>query len=171
MSNAETRTAHPIVQPQLDALAMARGLLHKLVDDLSNTQMLHRSCPNGNHPFWCVGHIAVTDQFFLSTFSRGDRVVPAAWDAMFQFATQPRDDAAGYPSRAELLEGADAVREALVDWLSSLDETDLAKPITGDLEPFAKSFAQLGSSFVMHESFHAGQISAARRAMGLPPLF
>jgi uncharacterized damage-inducible protein DinB len=171
MSNAETATAHPIVAPQIDALAMSRGLLHKLVDDLSDEQMLHRTCPNGNHPLWCVGHIAATEQYLLTTLADSNRFLPAQWDALFQFASRPQDDAQAYPGKAQLLEQADAMRDRVVAWLASLDEKTLATPIDDGLGPFAKSFAQVGASFVLHETFHLGQISAARRAMGLPPLF
>jgi uncharacterized damage-inducible protein DinB len=171
MSNAEIAGPHPIVTPQIDALAMSRGLLHKLVDDLTDEQMLSRTCPNGNHPLWCVGHIAVTEQFFLSALAQRDRVLPVDWDVVFRFASLPKDDANAYPSRTELMSGADKIRDALVDWYSFLDETTLASPMPPEFEPFAKSYAQLGASLVMHESFHLGQVSAARRALGLPPLF
>lgn len=171
MSNADTPTAHPIIKPQLERLASSRSFVRMLVEGLTDKQMLTRTCSGGNHPLWCLGHIAVTEQFIFTSAGDGRRVLPAKWDALFQGGSKPVDDAAAYPTPSELMSGADAMRDALVRWLSALDEEKVQTRITGDLQPFAGSFAQLGSSFVLHESFHAGQISAARRAMGLPPLF
>lgn len=175
MTNAATQTpatgARKSLQPALEALAMSRWFLNRVVSEIPESDMLVRTCPGGNHATWCVGHIAAVEQLVLTQLSDRPRVLPESWDAIFTASTPPVDDASVYPGKAELMRLAEATRAELVDWLCSLSEEELAAPVQGDLQVLAKTYAQLPCSLTMHEGVHAGQASAARRATGKPALF
>jgi len=65
-----------------------------------------------------------------------------------------------------------AVWEALVgETRHSLSDAELLEPIEGEAAQFAANRAVLMSSLAFHEGVHMGQVSVARRAAGLPPMF
>lgn len=155
----------------LGALGVSRGFLLALLKGLSDGQMLVRSCAGGNHATWIVGHIAATDDAVLVDLGGQPSALPASWKGWLGVGSQPSDDPAFYPSREGLMGVLKERREAVREWIASLGEADLTAPITGPWEPLARNRAMLPASLAFHEGMHAGQLSAARRAAGLGPLF
>ena len=49
-----------------------------------------------------------------------------------------------------------------------MDEQQLLTPLPDEMSSFAPNFAAVMSSIAWHEGFHAGQLSAVRRSLGLP---
>ena len=86
-------------------------------------------------------------------------------------SSEVKADGAAYPSRDELVKAFEERRAALLEWFGSMSDEQLLEPIEGDLAQFAANKAMLMSTLSFHEGMHAGQISVARRAQGLPPLF
>ncbi len=170
MPNTTPKSASSI-QPGLDALGASRWYLNRIVEEIPESQMLVRTCPGGNHAMWCVGHIAVIEQMVYSQLTRRPRVLPEAWDELFAMGSVPSDDPASYPSKVELMRLAGLLRAEVTAWLSSLNEEDLATPVTGETAKIASTLANIPCSLSVHESVHAGQVSAARRATGKPALF
>lgn len=170
MPNAEP-TAHPIVTPGLQGLELSRGFLKMLLEGLTDEQMMTRPCPKGNHAAWIVGHLAWTDDSFLQGLAGQASGIPESWNAMFGMKSEPSDDPAAYPPREELMRRLDDRREGVRAWLSGLSEAELTAPIEGDMAQFARTLAMVPSSLSFHEGMHAGQLSMARRAAGLGPLF
>ncbi|MEZ6318538.1 MAG: DinB family protein [Phycisphaerales bacterium] len=171
MSNVEAPVAAAVVVPGLEGLAMSRGFLKMLLEGLTAEQMMTRPCAKGNHGMWIMGHIAWTDDSFLQGLGGQASGIPASWNGLFGMKSEPSDDASAYPSRDELMGAMEDRRAALVAWLSGLNEAELIKPIEGDMAQFARTLAQVPSSLAFHEGMHAGQLSMARRAAGLAPMF
>ena len=119
----------------------------------------------------CVAHIAAEEDFFLTKLAGQQSALPESWKDKFLGGSAVTDDRVDYPSRDELFRVLAERREANKLWLSSLSDEELNEPITGGLEMFAPTRAHMAGSLAMHEGVHAGQVSAARRAMGLPPTF
>lgn len=170
MSNAELNMP-AVLAPGLGALDRARWMTRKLTDDLTEDQCYARPCDGGNHAAWVLGHAASTDDFFLNAMGGQASKLPEGWGVLFGMNSEVSDDRSRYPSIEELRSVMTERREALKSWLGSLSEAELLEPVEGDLAKFAATRAELPASLGFHEGFHAGQISMARRAAGMAPLF
>lgn len=166
-----TETTSPILKTGMQAMEMARGVTVQLVEPFDAVQMLVRPCAEGNHVAWNLGHIADTDNVFLTMVGGRDAVLDESWSKKFGWKSVVSENAGDYPSKQELLDAMSKTREAVVGWLTGLSDAELNEPIEGDMAQFAKSRAHLMSSIAFHEGFHAGQISACRRAVGIERLF
>ena len=171
MSNSTEIMGEAIVRPGLEALEQARGFTLRLVEAIAPAQMVTRACPGANHTAYVIGHIAWTDDAFVSMLSGGAPALPGDWASKFGMKVQLSDDPSFYPGKDELISAMDERREALVGWLGSLGHDELVAPIEGDLAEFARTLSALPGTLAFHEGFHAGQMSACRRALGLPVLF
>lgn len=161
----------PLLASSLQAMRFGRGFLKMLLEKTPDSLFYTPAFPGANHAAWVVGHLALTDNLFLTALAGQPSKIPAEWDALFGVNSKAIPDPAKYPSRAELMKVLDECRAALESWLSSLTDNQLLQPIEGDYAMFAANPAQLGSSSSFHDGFHAAQISATRRASGLPPMF
>ncbi len=168
MSNV-AETVSPLLATGLRTLEFARGVTQMLLEKTDDSLFFKRPFPGANHPAWIVGHLATTDDLFLSMLGGRERVL--AWDELFNMGSKCLDDASAYPSRAELEGAMKERREAMLAWLSGLSDEELLAPIEGDLASFASTKAMLMSSMAWHEGTHSGQLAWARRAAGLEPLF
>ena len=124
-----------------------------------------------NHALWVLGHLACTDNYFLTSLGQREAVIEESWNKLFGMGANPIADPTAYPSLGEIKAGLQRTRDALIDWLGSLDEQQLAAPLPDELLGFAPTFAAVAGSIAWHEGFHAGQLSAIRRSLGLPRLF
>lgn len=170
MSNATT-TESPLLASGLQAMRFGRGFLKMMLEQTSDELFYKPAFEGANHAAWVVGHLALTDNYFLTDVAGQESKIPEGWDALFGVNTKAVPDPKKYPSRTELMKVLDERRAALESWLSTLSDAELLKPIEGDFAMFAANRAQLGSSCSFHDAFHAAQISATRRVSGLPPLF
>jgi DNA-binding transcriptional ArsR family regulator/uncharacterized damage-inducible protein DinB len=165
-ASSGTMPAH--VEVGANALGFARGITLMLLEDIPDDKLTHRPGAKGNHAAWIMGHIAVADDGFRKSLGAGQPVLPESWNELFGMGSQPKDDPAAYPSRDELRGGMERARNALLEWFRSLDNTQLAAPLPENLRPFAPDVVTLMSNLAVHESFHAGQLSAIRRSLDLP---
>ena len=100
--------------------------------------------------------------------------MPAAWGENFGPGTTPLEYADGFepPTKAELLA---AIREGHARVEAALDDADLdalalddPNPIEFLREPFPTKRDFLAHLLTTHDAIHLGQLSAWRRAAGLP---
>lgn len=161
----------PILAMSLEALEKSRWFLNKLLDGLTDEQRMLRACPGMNHAVWIVGHIAWTEDYFLSRCAGRPSGLPEGWEALFQYGSEVSDDPGVYPAHEELMRVLQDRRDALIGWLFTMDEVAMTRPLEGDLAELSKNFGQVSPFLAFHEGFHAGQLSAARRAAGLERLF
>jgi len=161
----------PFLAPGLAALNFARGAVEKLIDACPANARLHCVCPGANHLTWIVGHLAWTDDYFVTALGGQESNLPGGfdnWNAMFGMASTPVDDPAAYPPFEQVRRAFDERHQAVVDWFASLDESKLSEPLPDDLRNFAPTFAALPGSMAAHEGMHAGQITVIRKSLGLP---
>ena len=152
-------------------LEFARHGTVRLVEDIPADKLCHQPLGNTNHALWVLGHLACTDNFFLTSLAGRDPVIDESWNALFGMGSEPTEDPAAYPSPDEVKAGLDRARKAFLDWFQSLDERQLQEPLPEELRGFAPNYAGVMSSVAWHEGFHAGQLSAVRRSLGLPRAF
>lgn len=156
--------------PALESLRICRRLTTTLVEPIPDDKLTLRACPDSNHAAFVLGHIAKTDDWFMSALGGPASTLPESWGPLFDGGAELRDSREEYPSKQELLDAMTDRREAMIGWLCSLSPQELLAPLRGGIEKIAPTLAALPSSTCLHEGLHAGQISTIRRALGIPRL-
>lgn len=142
----------------------------KLAGNLSDEEIIRQPVPNVvmNHAAWVLSHLSVYGDAMEALLL--DKPVPDPIDHPFGNKSTPLNDITAYGGAQQVLAAYDlhhakvtaALEAASVDVLSQL--TSLPRwrerhALTGDM---------LGHLIVSHEAVHLGQLSAWRRACGLP---
>jgi len=125
---------------------------HGLVADIDDAASVTAPALGMNHPRWVLGHLLLTADRMTGVAVLGlDADQPDAWDELFKPATEALTGAAAeaYPTLAELLAAFDAKHAAIAEVVQAADPA-------------------LMHTMVAHEMQHLGQLSAWRRASGLP---
>src|SRR5687767_3258387 len=131
------------------------------------TFQVHPSC---NHALWFAGHMATSDNFFLSLVAP-EKVKPLAdFQATFGMGSQPTNDPAAYPAPESVQATMHERRETLLAALERMSEDDLAKKTPAGAPEFLPDVASVFELAIWHEGQHRGQLSVARRALGHKPL-
>jgi hypothetical protein len=142
----------------------------KLVADLSDEQLCAQPIEGRvmNHAAFVLGHLAWT-----SEAGAGLLTTPSARAAelkeQFGMGAKPVADRLQYPSKAELVKSLEDAHAHLITALSEATSEQLAQPAP---ERMRSRFATMGQMvfglMTSHEGVHLGQLSAWRRALGLP---
>ena len=155
----------------LHAASVNLGYTKLLTNDLTEEQMTAQPIPGKvmNHPAWVIGHLARTAHFATGRLTGKEPTIPANWTELFGMKSVPTSDASKYPTKVELLKSLeDGIATFTAAFRVASDE-QLATPMP---EPMNKRFPTLGDFAVFlltsHQSTHLGQLSAWRRASGLP---
>lgn len=142
----------------------------RLVADVGADQMLAQPVPGRiiNHPGWILCHLNVYAALIGPTL-RGEAVVDPIGQAHSR-GSRVTLDPADYPERDAIVSEYSRLHDAAAAALDCADETVLAKPNPiGRMRAISPRVSDLLMTLmVKHESFHLGQLSAWRRAMGLP---
>lgn len=145
----------------------------RLVSDVSDQDMTRQprglaDNPRMNHPAWVLAHLNVYAPIAASML----RGLPFAdpVDHRYGQKSEVSPDPAEYPSRAALIEEFTRLHDDAGEALAESTDAILASPTP--LERWRAQHPLTGQMLVTlmvkHESFHLGQLSAWRRAMGLP---
>lgn len=145
----------------------------RLIADLPEDQCCIQPAANMNHALWVLGHLAfvadkVTGQMVLGL----ERRTPASWDPLFDNKSKPVADPANYPPKEELFRALSDGHARVAAALRQADASLLSRPMPH--EGFARRFPTVAQGLIHtmigHEQMHLGQLSAWRRAQGLPPV-
>src|SRR5260370_33237340 len=60
--------------------------------------------PRTNHALWFAGHMATTDNYFISRVAPGREKPLEGWDKLFGMGSKPTNDPEDYPPVAEVVE-------------------------------------------------------------------
>ena len=168
MTQPSNTTALLFVEPLLQAWAMNADYGKQLVEDLEPSQMVAQPHEGMNHPAWLLSHMNLYAGLLASLLSDESPADPI--DHPFGMKSSPSPDPSVYASKAELVDAWVASHERVSMALQRCGEELLMKPMP--IERFRGRFATVGSCLVYimirHESLHLGQLSAWRRAIGLP---
>lgn len=133
---------------------------------------LTRPCKSGNHAMWIAGHLAVTE-------GRMHKILFGApnplehWKPMFDWGSEPVDDASKYPPYELVLGKLKELRAKTIDYLESLDEAELDRPVKNPAPNFP-IFDTVGNTLMTiaaHQCGHAGEAFVVRKAAGKQPFF
>lgn len=143
----------------------------RLVEGLSADQWLAQPVPGRvmNHPSWILSHLNVYNDFG-TCLAQGVPYEDPAGHAHGK-NSRPLADVAAYEPPEQLAARYIAIHDQALAALGDATETLLASP--NPLERKRAEHPTVGDMLLMllvkHESVHLGQLSAWRRAMGLPP--
>jgi uncharacterized damage-inducible protein DinB len=153
-------------------LVNMRQMSERLLEDFKSpeqwTFQVHPAC---NHALWFVGHMATSDNFFLSLVAPDKSRQLPEFQSRFGMGSQPTNDPAAYPPPASVLATMRERRQTLLDVLDGLKDEDLAKKTPDGAPDFLPDVASVFELAIWHEGQHNGQLTVARRAMGHKPLF
>lgn len=162
---------NPVLTSGLWHLNFARQYTLSLMEDFPADKAVWQPFPGANHFLWNLGHIAVTDAYFVSRLGAARADLPASWEKLFGMGSTPTPSAGDYPTVKEVSEAMSRAHEVLVAGFAALSDSRLAEPLSRELATFAPTFAHLPASIAWHEGVHAGQIVALRKAIGIKPRF
>ena len=151
-----------------NAREMTEGLLKTF---RKPDEWVHQVHPRANHPLWFVGHMATTDNFFISLVAPDKVRDLAAYREKFGMGSQPSSNPADYPPVEDVLATMRERRQTLLEALRGLKDEDLDRQTPPGTPEFIPDVASIFEMAIWHEGFHAGQMSVARRALGAAPLF
>jgi uncharacterized damage-inducible protein DinB len=155
-----------VVEMLVERMEWVRTFTDALVKPLTDAQVVHRASGVGNHAMWVMGHMAVTDDFFLHLFSGQPRCLEK-WDGMFAGGSEPKDGLDAYPARSEVEAAFRDARGRVKAWARNASEAELDAPLVGDVARFAPTVRAALVSMGAHEFFHAGQVASCRSSLGL----
>jgi uncharacterized damage-inducible protein DinB len=155
----------------LQGIRAARRTTSRLISDWPADKLTFQPSGTENHVLWTVGHLSTFYAWASSLLDGANVVLPEGYHELFGYQSQPVDDPARYPRLEELVEVADRVADAFVTKLQALSEQHFASPTAADAYGIAHDRLDVAHKAAWHEGWHQGQLSAIRRALGLPSIF
>jgi hypothetical protein len=131
------------------------------------TRQVH---PNCNHALWFAGHMAQSDNFFISLIAPQKAVEMPVYAKLFGVGSQPTGNPDDYPPVEEVLASMRERRSVLLALLNGMSEDELAQPTPKGSPDFLKDVASVFETSIWHEGMHSGQLSVTRRALGFSPI-
>lgn len=129
-----------------------------------------------NHPAFILGHLSLYPVRVVTLVGRptGDVTPPAGYEALFKNGVECRDDPGGtiYPAMQELRDFFVQSYRAAIGAVAEADDALLtaANPAEGRMKELFPSVGAVLNFYIGgHAHAHLGQLSAWRRAQGLPP--
>ena len=151
------------------AVAMNQHYAKVHLEDIPDDLWCRRAEATWQHPASILAHLVCTYEFGRVSLG-GEPWLPPEWGQKFAGSAAAEAAPSAYPPETELIAALDRERSALLAMLESATPEDLAKPVADerirDILPTAGDM--LVAMLTVHESMHLGQLSAWRRAMGLP---
>ncbi|MGC8625847.1 MAG: DinB family protein [Phycisphaerae bacterium] len=151
-------------------ITLTRNATLKLVADLTDDQMTLQPAPKTNHPAWVLGHLLLSEGTCLALLGGTAPILDANWKEIYGSGSTPVADKSKYKPQKFYLDHLADVREQIITRLKTIKPEDLAKPHPDPTR--RQRFPTIGHTIFMygtwHEGYHAGQLSAWRRVLGLP---
>lgn len=139
----------------------------RLVDDLTEEQMVAQPSGVINHPAWTLGHLGATSDALAGMLGLPS-TFPDAWREACRMGSIPSGEAADYPGKAELLEQLRAQHQRVAEAVAAVDDERLQQPTPPRLRERFPTIGDFAAALMtMHEGHHLGQLAAWRRALGL----
>lgn len=144
------------------------GYCDMLMAEIPDDRMCEQ--PSGlNHPAWILGHLALTGDYLLKVLG-GAPQLDESWNKLFGMGSQPTGNRADYPAKEELVtavrstytKACELAGQAKPEILNAPNQSERMK---GGLPTMENVAAFLLSA---HFTVHLGQLSAWRRAQGMP---
>ena len=141
------------------------GMKH--LAEMSDAPLLRPGPWGGNHAMWIAGHLTVVEGR-LQQMLRGTPNPVARWKPLFDWGSEPVDEAAAYPPYEGVLRTFKGLRDQTHAFLDEVGEEGLDQP-TKCQPPGFKGFETVGAAIVIiagHACGHLGGLTVVRAAAG-----
>jgi hypothetical protein len=156
------------LQKQLES---ARSYSRKLLADFQTPEEWTRQVhANANHALWFAGHMAVSDNFFISNVAPERTLRRPEFEKAFGTGSQPTNNPSDYPPPQQVLDYMDERRATLLNVLDGLSDDALEKSLPKGTPNFLPDVGSVFETAVWHEGLHSGQLSVCRRSLGHRPV-
>ncbi len=153
-------------------LRMADTIMHGLLGDLSDQDLMVRPVDGSNHIAWQLGHLVSSEYWMISQVcDQVEMTLPADWPAKYSKEAASSDDPAYFDTKDTYLEAYAAQRQATLEVLKTLPEEQLTEPGPEALRTTVPTVGELFLFQAHHQLMHAGQFTCVRRKLGKPILF
>lgn len=152
----------------IDARATSERYLQDFQTPEAWTKKVHASA---NHALWIAGHMANTDNFFISILAPEKAVERPGFAEQFGMGSLPSNNYQDYPPAEEVLAYLRERRRTLLEIFDGLSEEDFSRPTPEGAPNFLADTGAVFEMAVWHEGLHSGQLSVARRSLGYDPAF
>jgi uncharacterized damage-inducible protein DinB len=143
----------------------------RTIRDLPDEMLTHQPSSVNNHVLWTLGHLAVTDDWLAGILMGDASVLPPEYSKLFGYGSRVEPTADAYPPVSEVRLHFMEMRERLMLWLGSIDESQLGAPVDDGGAGFAANVADAIGKTIWHDGWHAGQLSTIRRSLGMESAF
>ena len=154
----------------LRAAAVNSEYCKRLIGDIPDELMAEQPFPGMNHAAWVLGHLTFVADSMIRVFDLPHEM-PKEWNELFNVSSKPLADRARYPSKDALVAAYDKAYARITETVKNASAESLDREF-----PNPKLRSQLPTVGVAmvhvltsHHALHLGQLSAWRRAIGLPP--
>ena len=165
------QTKNQTIEAGIATLKFSRGATIKLLESIPPDARVLCPVKGANHATWIAGHIALTDDYFFKTVGDQPGTLPESWESLFGMGSKCESSSDAYPAWDEIIAAMHERRATLIDWFGAMSADELAEPLSDDLREFAPNRAALMPAIAWHEGFHAGQLTAVRRSLGMESMF
>lgn len=140
-----------------------------LIKDVPAARMADQPGGVVNHPLWIAGHLANTADSVVGLFGE-QRRFDEAWQNKFKPGSKPVADASQYPDMDTLLSSLEERHKLLKQVYLNADDAMLSRELADERrrQRFQTNGKFLVFVLTAHPALHWGQLSAWRRAAGLP---
>ncbi len=155
------------------ALENSKNFSEALFKDMSDQPFARTRPGAGQHAYWLLGHIVVSESFLLDQSLLGKPNRFESWLPYFDFRTEAAEQGNGAPTYEELIEAMGSIRQSTIEHIESLTDDDLDKQCceVSEDRPKFQSVGDCLNTISWHMVFHTGQVASARAAAGRDPLF
>ncbi len=167
-----TARSAAIIDYILKPLERTLAYAEVLAKDIPAEKFGQAVIPGCNHPAFVFGHLSLYPARVFTMLGRSDLIVEKkGWPELFQAGVACAADDGRYPKKDEILAHFFQGYRSVVDTLGTTTEQALAKPnpIEGRMREIFPTVG-IAVNFLCnnHIMMHLGQVSAWRRAAGLP---
>lgn len=151
-----------------------RGLdyAESLAKDIPAEKFGHMPHPSMNHPAFNYGHLALYPDRLLAMIGKPELARPkAGWEELFKAGVACVEQDGRYPGKQEIVDYfLDRYRTAAEAVAATPDEVFFRpNPIEGRFKELLPTLGMVANFLLnSHVMMHLGQVSAWRRAVGLP---
>lgn len=143
-----------------------------VVKDIPADQFAHMVVPNLNHPAFNIGHLSMYPDRMLGILGRPELASPkAGWDTLFLAGCPCVEQDGRYPAKDEIVGRFNERMSVLLPAVKEASDEQFSaqNPLEGRMRELFPTVGAL-ITFLLnnHPMMHLGQVSAWRRAMGMP---
>jgi hypothetical protein len=164
----------PLVKGLWNGFEKNHAYALSLIEDLSDDQMIAQPAfplPKAmNHAAWVVCHLKTYRPAIAALLSGS--TVDDPLDHPYGMKSSPLLDRNAYPAKAEIVRELEQTKEMIHSALSIATASTWERTLPIERWQTRWGCVGVAVSYLMlnHESLHLGQLSAWRRALGLPPV-